>query len=144
MLSHPSVKLIGFRKDLPEVMRKSDVFVLPSIEEGSALVTYDARGSGCVLLVSDATGAVCNHNVNALIHKVGDIKSLAEHLTLLDQNRTELERLRINSLATTHEITWAAAARKIHKAYSEILHDYGSKFRCTALNRERSKSGDPL
>ena len=48
LLAHPSVKRLGFRKDLPDVMRDSDILVLPSIEEGSALVTYDARSSGCV------------------------------------------------------------------------------------------------
>ena len=48
LLSHPSVKLLGHRTDVPELMRQSDVFVLPSIEEGSALVTSEARGSGCV------------------------------------------------------------------------------------------------
>jgi glycosyltransferase involved in cell wall biosynthesis len=33
MLSHPSVKVLGHRKDVPELMRKSDILVLPSIEE---------------------------------------------------------------------------------------------------------------
>ena len=59
MLAHPSVRVLGQRNDVPELMRQSDIFVLPSIEEGSALVTSEARGSGCVLLVSDAAGAVC-------------------------------------------------------------------------------------
>jgi glycosyltransferase involved in cell wall biosynthesis len=73
MLAHPSVEVLGFRNDVPELMRKSDLFVLPSIEEGSALVTSDARGSGCVLLVSEAAGAICKHMENALVHRVGDI-----------------------------------------------------------------------
>ncbi len=59
MLSHPSVKMLGFRNDVPDLMRQSDILVLPSIEEGSALVTSEARGSGCVLLVSQASGAYC-------------------------------------------------------------------------------------
>jgi glycosyltransferase involved in cell wall biosynthesis len=59
MMAHPSVTYLGHRSDLPEIMRGADVFVLSSVEEGSALVTYEARGSGCVLLVSDASGAKC-------------------------------------------------------------------------------------
>jgi glycosyltransferase involved in cell wall biosynthesis len=42
MLSHPSVQVLGHRKDIPELMQQSDVLVLPSIEEGSALVTSEA------------------------------------------------------------------------------------------------------
>ncbi len=121
MLSHPSVKRLGFRKDLPDVMRKADVFVLPSIEEGSALVTYDARASGCVLLSSDSTGAVCQHNVNALVHRSGDVATLAAHLDLVNNNRAELERIRANSIATAHELTWAAAGVKMHEAYRNLI-----------------------
>lgn len=121
LLSHPSVKRIGFRKDLPDVMRSADIMVLPSIEEGSALVTYDARGNGCVILVSDASGAVCTHMENALVHPVGDVKTLAEHFTRLDHDRQLLEALRRNSLATAHELTWASAGRRMLEAYRTIL-----------------------
>src|SRR5262249_54437716 len=61
LLSHPSVHMLGHRKDVPELMRNSDALILPTIEEGSALVTSEARASGCVPVVSDAAGAVCTH-----------------------------------------------------------------------------------
>ena len=43
MLAHPSVKVLGHRNDVPELMRQSDILVLPSLEEGSALVTSEAQ-----------------------------------------------------------------------------------------------------
>jgi hypothetical protein len=46
--------------------------VLLTIEEGSALVTSEARGSGCVLLVSEAAAAICTYMQMALVHQVGD------------------------------------------------------------------------
>ena len=61
MLAHPSIEVLGHRSDIPELMRNSDLLVLPSIEEGSALVTSEARASGCVLLVSEAAGAICSN-----------------------------------------------------------------------------------
>ena len=112
-LAHPSVKRLGHRSDVPELMRQSDVFILPSLEEGSALVTLEARGSGCVLLVSEAAGAVCRHMENAMTHEVRDVVTLADQLTMLDQNRALLKQLRSASLATASEITWAAAGRKL-------------------------------
>ena len=102
-------------------MRGSDILVLPSIEEGSALVNYDGRGCGCVLLVSDASGAVCQHMENALVHSVGDVNTLADHFTLMDQDRALLKRLRASSLSTAHELTWSAAGVKMLQAYREIL-----------------------
>jgi len=121
LLAHPSVHVLGYRPDLPELMRSSHVFVLPSIEEGSALVTSEARGSGCVLLVSEAAGAVCRHNVNALVHPVGDVDMLAEHITLLSQDRNRLVQLRTASLSTLSEITWNAAGRRLLDVYANVI-----------------------
>ena len=121
MLEHPSVQVLGHRNDVAELMRKSDILILPSIEEGSALVTSEARGSGCVLVVSEAAGAICRHMENALVHKVGDVSALAQYLTMLHEDRALLERLRASSLATVGELTWTAAGRMLLDVYRETI-----------------------
>jgi glycosyltransferase involved in cell wall biosynthesis len=121
MLSHPSVRVLGHRTDVPELMRENDLFVLSSIEEGSALVTSEARGSGCVLLVSDATGAICEHGVNALVHPSRDPHMLRDHIDLLESDRAFLKRMRAASLATIDQITWKAAGRRLYAIYSDPL-----------------------
>lgn len=121
MLSHPSVRILGFRNDIPELMRKSDIFVLPSIEEGSALVTSEARGSGCVVLVSEATGAICKHMENALVHRVGDVETLSRQISLLHEDRALLDRLRTASLSSVHEITWTAAGARLLQVYRDVI-----------------------
>ena len=82
MLEHPSVHVLGHRSDVPELMRRSDALVLPSIEEGFGLVCVEALGSGCVPLVSDACTEVCVDGQNALVHQVGDVAVSYTHLTL--------------------------------------------------------------
>jgi glycosyltransferase involved in cell wall biosynthesis len=124
MLSHPSVKVLGHRNDVPELMRKSDILVLPTIEEGSALVTSDARASGCVLLVSEAAGAVCKHMENALVHPVGDVSTIEKHITSLHADRAQLDRLRAESLRTVREITWTAAGPVLLGAYLTTIAGY--------------------
>jgi glycosyltransferase involved in cell wall biosynthesis len=121
MLSHPSVHMLGHRRDVPELMRSSDILILPTIEEGSALVTYEARGSGCVLLVSEAAGAICKHGENALVHQVGDIAAITQHITMSHEDRALLERLRESSLRTTKDITWTAAGKMLLEAYRETI-----------------------
>jgi len=123
LLRDPSVRVLGHRTDVPALMRASDVLILPSIEEGSALVTYEARGSGCVLLVSDASGAVCKDMENALVHRVGDIATLTEHITLLDQNRPLLKKLRAASLSTVKEISWTAAGATLFEVYRKLISE---------------------
>jgi len=122
-LADSSVKVLGHRNDVPDLMRQSDLLVLPTIEEGSALVTSEARGSGCVLLVSEAAGAICKHGENALVHPVGDVNQLAIHISTLNEDRALLEKLRASSMATVNEATWTAAGKKLLEVYEEIIQN---------------------
>ncbi len=124
MLSHPSVKVLGNRNDVPELMRKSDVLVLPSIEEGFGKVCTEAMASGCVPLVSEACTDLCKHKKNALVHRIGDVKALAEHITTLYENRPLLQELRAEGLETVPMITWGAASKRLIQVYQEVIEDY--------------------
>lgn len=121
LLAHPSVKVLGHRTDVPELMRQCDILVLPSIEEGSALVVTEAMGSGCVPLISNASTGICKHMENGLVHSVGDVETLTQHISLLDQDRVLLQKLRAASIAAVPEITWTAAGVKLLEAYRKVL-----------------------
>jgi glycosyltransferase involved in cell wall biosynthesis len=121
MLAHPSVKVLGHRNDVPELMRDSDLLVLPSIEEGFGLVCTEAMGSGCVPLVSEACTDICRHMENALVHRVGDVAALTQHITMVDKDRTLLAKLRARGLRTAPEVTWTAAGARLLDAYRSVL-----------------------
>jgi glycosyltransferase involved in cell wall biosynthesis len=121
LLSHASVECRGFVPDLAATMREADVFLLPSIEEGSALVTYAAQGCGCVPVVSDAAGARCTHLEDGLVHEAGDVPALSEHLRMLDRDRGLLRRLREATLQTAQSLTWRDATRELIAIYEQAL-----------------------
>ncbi len=120
-LSHPNVSYLGFTASVPDVLRSCDALVLPSLAEGSALVTYEARACGSALLVSDAAGAVCEHMGDGLVHKAGDWKDLSRHIALLAGDHGLLERLRSNSVAGAAELTWDKASERLVGIYSSLL-----------------------
>ena len=95
--------------------------VVPSLAEGSALVTYEARACGCVLLVSDASGAICEHTKDGLVHKAGDVNTLSEHIKLLASDFKFLDILRANSLAGLPDLTWDKAAQVLAQIYRRCL-----------------------
>jgi len=121
MLAHPSVRVLGHRNDVPELMRKSDILVLPSIEEGYGLVIAEAMGSGCVPLASEACTEICSHMQTGLMHRIGDVEALSQHITMLHRDRGLLERLRAACLTTKSEITWSAAGEKLLRVYRETV-----------------------
>ena len=117
LLDQPGIEELGFVSDVPELMRRIDVLLLPSLNEGSALVTYEAQAAGAVLLISDATGAPAEHMVHGLIHPAGDEAELTEHLRMLVEDRALLARLRENVIAGRDRLSWDAAAPDLIEAY---------------------------
>ncbi len=81
-------------------------------------MTYEARASGCVLVVSDRTGAACTDGVDGLVHRAGDQDALTAHLRALAQDAELLRRLRAASLAGTGELTWSHSGRVLADAYA--------------------------
>jgi glycosyltransferase involved in cell wall biosynthesis len=106
-------------------MRESHIFVLPSIEDGSALVTYDAQACGCVLVVSQAAGARCEHMHHGLVHRPGDVQEMTEHIRLLDRDRELLARMRSATLAHLEAVSWEHAAKELVGIYRDCLAPNG-------------------
>jgi glycosyltransferase involved in cell wall biosynthesis len=127
LLSHPSVEISGFVGDPAGLMRESDVFVLPSIEEGSALVTYEAKACGSVLVVSEAAGARCRDGFDGLVHRTGDVAALTEHLRRLHRDPLLLERLRSASLAQDGDLAWSAAGAELADIYVRQVEAAGRR-----------------
>ena len=119
LLAQPGVELRPHVANPADLLRASDVLVLPSLEEGSALVTYEARACGAVLLVSDRSGACARHRHDALIHAAGDAEALTHQLRSLAEESGLLDRLRARSLAGIGELTWDAAAAALLDAYAD-------------------------
>lgn len=124
MLSHSSVRVLGHRDDVPELMRQSDIFVLPTIEEGFPLACVEALGSGCVPLVSETCLGPCQHLENALVHRVGDVESLTQHMTMLHEDRGLLQRLRRAVLSKAAGVTWTVAGERLLQVYREVMAQY--------------------
>jgi glycosyltransferase involved in cell wall biosynthesis len=121
LLSHPSVRVLGHREDIAELMRTSDVFVLPTIEEGFGLVCTEAMASGCVPMVSEACTEICRHMENSLVHPIGDVEALSRHISILYEDRSLLSRLREAGLQKVPEITWTAAGARLLSVYRETI-----------------------
>jgi glycosyltransferase involved in cell wall biosynthesis len=95
-LKHPSIKEVGYVQDVRSILSDCDILVFPTIEEGSALVTYEARACGCVILVSNAAGAWGKHGYDLLMHNIGDVETLSSQIDLLYHDRELLRKIKKN------------------------------------------------
>jgi glycosyltransferase involved in cell wall biosynthesis len=63
--------------EVPARMAEADVFVFPSLFEGSAVVTYEALACGLPCVVTAEAGSVVRDGRDGLIVPAGDVASLA-------------------------------------------------------------------
>ncbi len=64
-----NVKIHGFllRDQLAKLMSKSDIFVFPSLVEGSARVIFEAMASGCYIVTTENAGSIVKNNEQGAI-----------------------------------------------------------------------------
>ncbi len=62
--------------DLPDLFRSASAFVLPSLAEGSALVTYMAMASGLPVIVTEDAGAVARDGIDGTVIRARDVAAL--------------------------------------------------------------------
>ncbi len=89
------VRFLGFRSDVPSLLRGCDVLVLPSLQEGFPMITLEAMALGVPIVATDIEGVVeqLDHDREALLVPAGEPKALTEALLLLLQDSALGRRL---------------------------------------------------
>lgn len=116
----PSIEFLGYGNSL-ELYQNSDVFILPSLEEGSALVTYEALACGLPLIVTRETGSVVEDGQEGFIVPSGDVDVLAEKIRFLYDNQTGAKEMGHRSRAKAKLYSWTNYGTKLVESYKKIL-----------------------
>lgn len=117
----PGVRQVGFVWDLLALYQSADAFALPTIEEGSALVNYEAMACGIPLVTTAHAGSVARDGIEGIIVP---IRSPEEVAGALERLRTD-ERLRGEmgraARRRAETFTWQAHGERLVAAYEEVL-----------------------
>ncbi len=102
------VELLGPlpKAELTALMRRSQVLVLPSIEDGFGLVMAEAMACGCAILASTNTGAedLYTEGREGFIVPIRDAVALADRLQLLAEEPERLAAMRAAALAHVQQL----------------------------------------
>jgi len=108
-----SVEHIAFTMNLTAIYEEADVFVLPSLEEGSPLVTYLAMGAGLPVLASPmGAGGVVTHGVEGLVLDAYAEANWIEALRKVSEDAVYRQSLASNTKAKAKQYTWDLVGRR--------------------------------
>lgn len=110
--------------ELPALMSTSHVMVLPSIEEGLALVQGQALACGCPVIATEATGAedLFTDGVEGFILPIRQPAQIAERLQQLVDDPALRERMSTAALARVHQLGgWTQYGDQWEKLLREMI-----------------------
>jgi len=108
--------LLGYRRDVPELLKASDVFAFPSQREGLPVSVMEAMAAGLPIIASDNRGTrdILMDNVNALICRCDDVDGFVAAINRLSTEMALKEKMvKVNqSACTNYDVTIINAQMK--------------------------------
>lgn len=120
-LAEPDVVEVAPVPDMAAFLAEADTMVLPTFSEGSALITYEALGSGVLPLVSSSAGAPLEHDVDGLVHDTGDVEQLVRHLDTALNDVQARTRLLAAGGVSAAQLTWTSVGDRLVELYGAVI-----------------------
>lgn len=108
-------------KQVYEVFRDSDVYVMPSVSEPFGISPLEAMQCGIPSIISKQSGCA------EILHKCiktdyWDINAMADAMYSLCTNDSEHEYLSVEGKKEVDQITWEKVGERMYNVYKEVLH----------------------
>ena len=111
-------------KQVYEVYKNSDVFVMPSVSEPFGIAPLEAMQCGTPSIISKQSG--CGEILDKVIKTdYWDIHAMADAIYSLCTNQSLFEYLRDEGKKEVDGITWEKVGLRIRALYEDVLRNYG-------------------
>jgi len=110
----------GFLKDPSDVYRESTIFVFPSIEEGSAKVTYEAMAAGLPVITTENSGSVVRNGLDGFIIPIRDSTAIREKISYFYENPEKIEIMSASALENIMHYTWQRYRDTLIETYNTL------------------------
>ncbi|MBI2910970.1 MAG: glycosyltransferase family 4 protein [Chloroflexi bacterium] len=120
-LRTPSVQVYGYTPDLPSHYRRSSVFVFPSIEEGSAQVTYEALAAGLPVVTTFNAGSLVRDGIEGFIVPIRDVQGLKDRLRILRERPELRQEMRVAARRWAEQYPWHRRADGLLALYQDLV-----------------------
>ena len=117
------VWLLGWRRDIPEILRCLNVFVLTSLWEGLPRVYLEALSSGVPVVGTRVDGAeeIVRDGINGYLVEPGDVQALADRVVYLLSHPEVAANMGKQGQAIPHEFDIHVMVRRQEQEYDALL-----------------------
>lgn len=122
LFEHPDISHMPFTSALEQVYADADVFILPSVEEGSPLVTYQALASGLPVVASPmGSGGIVADGQNGFVIDVDAYDTWVDRIRLLAKDEGVRLALSQGAIESSSLYTWDRVGASRYALLNEFL-----------------------
>jgi starch synthase len=107
--------------EMPERMARADVFVFPTLFEGSAVVTYEALACGLPSVVTPSAGSVVRDGIEGLLVAPGEVEPLTEAMERLGTDPSRREAMAVAARSRAESFDWPRYHAAVVEALQAVL-----------------------
>lgn len=111
-----NVKFLGF-VDVKEYLKKSHVFVFPTLLEGSAKSVYEAMSYGLPVITTTNAGSIVEDQQSGFIINIGDASALIDKIYYFYNNHNKIEEMGLNAFQKIKQYTWENYGKNVINLY---------------------------
>ena len=119
------INLVGIvpRSEIQNHYQWADVFLLPSICEGSATVTYEALAAGVPVICTPNTGSMIRDGIDGFIIPIRNTEAIIEKLELLANSLELRQNLSRNASDRAKDFTFENYSKNLLQILSVLNND---------------------
>jgi glycosyltransferase involved in cell wall biosynthesis len=113
------------RGEMSNEFALADVFVLPSLAEGSAEAIYEALASGVPVVTTLEAGSVVRNRIEGRIVAPRDPETLANAIAEIVEDREKREQMALAARERAREFTWEVYGERLVAALKSFVETRG-------------------
>ena len=111
------------QSEMPARMASADVFVFPSLFEGSAVVTYEALATGLPSVVSPSAGSIVRDGIEGFVVPPSQVDLLARRMEQLGNDPELRARMARAARSRALAFDWPHYHERLDMAVDDLLRD---------------------
>ena len=116
------VHFLGFRRDIPDLMRTADFFVFPSRYEACTLVLLEAMASGLPIITAKTAGGaeLVDTQSGYVLDDPEDVEEIAQAMRTLAEDSGLRQKMAHQARSNAENLTWEHMAKQYMGLIDEV------------------------
>ena len=126
-LKRDDIKHIDFVPDPVKLYNQGTVFVFPSVDEGSAKVTYEAMACGLPVIVTPNAGSLARDGKDGFIVPIRQVEPLMEKILYFYEHPDVAKEMGKEARRYIETYTWERYERVLIETYKRLLETQNAR-----------------